>query len=85
MRPARAWQLVDHACRFCGARVLADGDDYRCSSCTARGRGSPTGICGCGLTMSDPPLFRCAVNPHQGVASPAEIVILCGGRVVGDG
>ncbi len=83
--PAPAtWILTDHACRFCGSRIVADGVVYRCSSCGATTTGGPEGICGCGLNVvtghrkDTPNLFRCAPNPHRSANSPAEIVIVCG-------
>jgi hypothetical protein len=90
MNAPRTWALVDHACRFCGSRVLADGDDFRCSSCGAHCRGTPSGICGCGLNLpvkqpvDAAPLYRCEANPNRGAGSPLEVVILCGLVVVSD-
>ena len=90
------WERVDHACRFCGARVLTRLDEYACSSCQARTRGGPDGICGCGthlgpipktkkqieaMRQRKPMAWHCAPNPNQGPLNPADIVIMFGDNV----
>lgn len=92
-----AWSWADHACRFCGARLVVTGEAparlYECGNCTAQSRGSPDGICGCGIhygprawTEQDRkarerehgPRFACQANPTRTPANPAAIVIVYG-------
>jgi transcriptional regulator with XRE-family HTH domain len=89
----RGWKLVDHACRFCGARVLLRGEIFRCSTCAAESIGRPDGVCGCGILhggepgrMKDIPpglCFRCIRNSHRSAHDPSEIVILFEGEPTG--
>jgi hypothetical protein len=72
-------------------------DVYACSSCGARTRGGPIGICGCGTHLGPEPktqkqieamkhrkpqAWRCARNPAPSPTNPAEIVIMFGDRQV---
>ena len=76
-----SFQLVPHACKYCGGRVLRSGDTFRCGGCAAVTMGEPHGICGCGILpgyRTGLRRFSCGVNPERGPKSPSEIVILFG-------
>lgn len=50
------WGWVDHACRFCGARLVVRPDAkgqpvYECGTCGVSSNGAPEGICGCGVHL----------------------------------
>lgn len=73
-----AYELTEHACRYCLGRVVRSGDLFRCASCKAQTMGAAAGICGCGTPV--PKWFKsarmtCAPNPTPSPASPSEIVI----------
>ena len=78
---------ADHACRFCGGRLLSRAVDggtvFECGQCSVKAQRAPDAICGCG-TLPRPassrpgaawPRWRCVPNPTRCVASPAAIVI----------
>ena len=76
--PKPKWWPVDHACRFCGGRIMArQGGERRCFNCTASTMtGVVKDICGCGLAAAPGRYpFRCERNPAPGPANPAEIII----------
>lgn len=86
MSPPKTWILSDHACRFCGSRILRDADAqslYRCASCGVTSQTGPENLCGCGLTLvtgsqaKPAALYRCAANPRKTPDNPADIVICC--------
>lgn len=74
------WTLTDHACRYCGGRILANGGQFSCATCGAVTQHEPHGICGCGMMQVGRARgsFRCVANPDKGAHSPAEIVIQFG-------
>lgn len=72
------WTPTDHACRFCGGRVMARGVERRCHNC---GASTMTGIvkdiCGCGLASAPGRYpFRCERNPNPTPANPAAVIIV---------
>jgi hypothetical protein len=72
-----AWAMVDHACRWCGGRILAsaDGARVRCADCDASAHGGPETICWCGaLPAGSRTRLRCVRNKHPTPESPAAIV-----------
>lgn len=75
--PSEGWEPIDHACRFCGGRIMQRGSAFMCFSCGARTEAGPVSdICGCGLKGpggSRP--FRCTFNPAPSPSNPAIIVI----------
>lgn len=75
---ARGWYPANHACRFCGGRIVERGIERRCFTCgAATGSGAVKDICGCGI-MAGRGLFPfiCAPNPAPGPENPAAIVII---------
>ena len=72
------WMPADHACRFCGGRIMERGAEFHCFNCEAATlSGAVRDICGCGLSAGRGLYpFRCAPNPAQSPANPAAIVIV---------
>ena len=62
------WALVDHACSFCGGRILRRtvGADvqFRCSECGETGHGRVESLCCCGV-MTSAPRKRRDRNDHD--------------------
>jgi len=83
------YSLTDHCCRHCLGRVLVRYDTFICSVCEVESRGSPSGICACGMTSAKGDglpaalrsAYRCGINPAPSVINPARIVVLYGGQV----
>lgn len=80
--PDAGWTLTPHVCRLCLARVLRQGDKFRCSTCSAAGSGDPASVCACGIGVmgaaagrSPGRLFRCTANPAPGPSNPAVFVV----------
>jgi hypothetical protein len=65
-----AWRLTEHACGYCGGRILSAVDDeshVRCSCCDAEDGDGPHSFCYCGADMGDAPMeFGCILNPDPG-------------------
>lgn len=84
------FELTDHCCRHCLGRILVRYDVYVCSVCEVESRGSPHGVCACGMKAArDEALpsglrsaYRCGLNPDRSVVNPARIVVLYGGKPV---
>lgn len=81
---ARGWTPVEHACRFCGGRIMERNREYRCFNCGAGTVGGAVrDICGCGLSAGRGLFpFTCAPNPAPSPQSPAAIVIIRAERAV---
>lgn len=69
-----SWSVVDHACRFCGGRILEQDGLFSCPTCGANGTGRVTLLCGCGV-IAGRRLFRCALNPSPSPVNPARVII----------
>ena len=55
----QGWSLTDHACRFCGSRILERGGTFRCATCGEQATGKVAMICGCGMATGQ----RAALAP----------------------
>jgi hypothetical protein len=79
---AETWSMIDHACRACGGRVLANaaGARVRCGDCSAEAEGSHESLCWCGaLPAGFRARLRCVRDEHPTPASPGAIVAIeCG-------
>lgn len=77
---AAVWTLVDHACSFCGGRILSRGAgrrvQYRCSECGEVGAVDVTTLCCCGVRTEDKRrLLECIRNDDRRPGNMAEIVV----------
>ena len=81
------FQLVPHACRTCGSRIMQTGAAYQCTTCGAHAE-TVAGVCGCGLlpTFGAKQIkkssrgFHCSENPAKSARSPAEYVVFFGDK-----
>lgn len=90
----RTFSWSGHVCRNCLAvlgRFDVEGAApvFECGTCTTSAKGSPDGICGCGVlppastgaatrrpgAAPPAPRFRCTPNPARSVTEPASHVI----------
>jgi hypothetical protein len=86
------WSWADHACRTCFGRLVkrtAPGGApvFECGNCEVTAKGTPDGICGCGVlpppsrfnaSAAAAPRFRCLPNPERTLTDSAAVVIRWG-------
>jgi len=77
------WMLTDHACRYCGGRVLSSIDSLgqhlvRCAECGTELHGEVQDLCACGerLNNGKPAGFRCVRNAAKSASVPTEVVVI---------
>ena len=74
------WEVVDHACRHCGGRVLVRNIGKkilaRCAECGATGDNGHASVCCCGADLGAlGRVLECVRNPAISKASPYQVLV----------
>lgn len=80
-RMREGWEPINHACRFCGGRLLqkqgaGGGMAVRCAQCDATSSGNHDALCCCGEEVAGlGRVWECFLNPNPTLANPQVVLV----------